>query len=291
MDGEPKSYIGVACWYYGTSLLDPFFRFREIATSSGSKDLVPFFFDGSDQMSLPDVYEAFALRHLPVSLETLQSDSDFVSLDAPYNLAGNVFNVGDLIERKFFRSIEDGGEVVPNSFTTFKAGHRTVVMASTPDPRGRMASISVTGFTHKLLDEAEKQAKELANMMKAHNGRRASFEIWPFHKNSFNGIKQEDCAWPHEEGKVFGPLIGWFEWSGRENDGFWLAAIRNALSELQGVAVSEGCATDDLPIYLNIALEDTPVEHIYRSNYDELKGLRQKYDPDNVMGQAVGFII
>ena len=173
-----------------------------------------------------------------------------------------------------------------------------------------MASISVTGFTRKLLDEAEKQAKvgptiqihkgftlkqlvsqELASMMGAHNGRRASFEIWPFHKDSFNGIKQEDSAWPHEEGKVFGPLIGWFEWSGRENDDFWFAAISKALSELQGVAVSEGCATDALPIYLNIALEDTPVKHIYRDNYEELKGLRQKYDPDNVMGQAAGFII
>jgi len=127
--------------------------------------------------------------------------------------------------------------------------------------------------------------------MLGHNGRRASFEIWPFHKDSFNGVTSSDTAWPHEEGKVFSPLIGWFEWLGEENDDFWLTEIKKALEKLHEVALEEGCTTDGLPIYRNIALENISAKEVYSVNYDELKVIRNKYDPKNVMGQAAGFVI
>ena len=115
--------------------------------------------------------------------------------------------------------------------------------------------------------------------------------MWPFHKNSFNGITTKDSAWPHEEGKVFGPLVGWFEWTGEENDQFWLTEIKKSLDALHDVALQEKCTTNDLPHYLNISLESTSVKDIYGVNYNELKDIRKKYDPENVMGQAAGFII
>ena len=128
-------------------------------------------------------------------------------------------------------------------------------------------------------------------MLPGHHGRRASFEIWPFHKDSFNGITTKDSAWPHEEGNVFGPLVGWFEWTGQKNDHFWLTEIKKSLDALHEVALKEKCTTNDLPRYLNITLESTSVKDIYRVNYNELKDIRKKYDPTNVMGQAAGFII
>ena len=127
--------------------------------------------------------------------------------------------------------------------------------------------------------------------MEANNGRRASFEIWPLHKDSFNGITTKDSAWPHEEGKVFGPLVGWFEWIGKENDNFWVTKIRDSLKTLHEVALKEGCTTNDLPNYLNLTLETTSAKDIYGDNYNELKDIRKKYDPRNVMGRAAGFII
>ena len=127
--------------------------------------------------------------------------------------------------------------------------------------------------------------------MSGHSGSRVSFEIWPFHKNAFNGITPKDSAWPHEEGKVSGPLVGWFEWTGERNDAFWLGEIKKALESLHEVALKEGCTTKGLPIYLNITLENTSVKDIYSVNYDGLKAVRKKYDPTNVMKQAAGFII
>jgi len=98
-------------------------------------------------------------------------------------------------------------------------------------------------------------------------------------------------AWPHEEGTVFGPRVGWFEWSGEDKDEFWLDKIAKSLEALHMVALEEKCTTEDLPLYLNITLEDTPVKAIYRDHYDWLKRLRHECDPNNVMGLAAGFVI
>jgi len=172
-----------------------------------------------------------------------------------------------------------------------------------------MASIMVKTFTRALIDAAEYEAKVrqshptlqkinlslisqvLSSFMAENQGTRVSYEIWPFHKDAFKGVKREDCAWPHEEGTVFGPLVGWFEWSGRDKDEFWLDKIAKSLEALHMVALEEKCTTEDLPLYLNITLEDTPVKAIYRDHYDWLKRIRHECDPNNVMGLAAGFVI
>jgi len=127
--------------------------------------------------------------------------------------------------------------------------------------------------------------------MKNHKGVRVSFEIWPFHKDAFNGVEQGDSAWPHEEGNVFGPMVGWFEWSGRDKDEFWLDKISASPEKLRKVALEEKCTTEDLPSYLNITLEDTSVKAIYRDHYEKLKSIRRECDPNDVMGLAAGFVI
>lgn len=126
--------------------------------------------------------------------------------------------------------------------------------------------------------------------MKEHNGIRVSFDMCQVHKDAFNGVKRGDSAWPHEEGKVFGPLVGEFEWIGEENDEYWLTAIQNAQNSLQTVA-SKMPENRDLPRYLNELLEDTTIEQIYQDHVEPLKALRQKYDQNNVMGLARGFVI
>ena len=71
--------------------MDPFPEFREIPRLGGGSDLIKFFFsddrrepgpDQSQLLSLPDVYEAYALRHLPVSLETLQRTDKYKFLNS-----------------------------------------------------------------------------------------------------------------------------------------------------------------------------------------------------------------
>jgi len=216
-----------------------------------------------------------------------------------------------------------------NSLTVFTAARETVVMeryvsrtfwisvievksgylSSPPDLRGRMAGIVVKNYNRILINAAEEQARVrqshptfqkidfslisqvLSSGMLENQGIRVSLEIWPFHKDAFKGVKREDSAWPHEEGKVFGPLVGFFEWSGKDKDEYWLGKITESLEKLRQVALEQECTTEDLPVYLNIALENTPVKAIYRDRYEQLERLRHECDPNNVMGSAAGFVI
>ncbi|KAM6496653.1 hypothetical protein JOM56_007126 [Amanita muscaria] len=289
-DGTLESFIPLSAWNTDSSLY-------QIPRVSENRDLAQFFFSGDpSSMSLAEAYEAFSLRHLPVSLKTLQTDSHFVQLDASSEITKNMLNA-DLIERylQFFgltneKETKSIGALLQSSAFAEQWSWRGY-LPSTPDLRGRMACIMVTTYTRTLIDEAEKHAKVLSLLMAANQGIRVSFEIWPFHKNAFNGVRREESAWPHGEGKVFGPLVGWFEWSGKDNDKYWLEKISNSLKELRKVALKENCTTENLPMYLNITLEDTSVKDIYRDHYEELKRLRRKYDPNNVMGLAAGFVI
>lgn len=67
--------------------------------------------------------------------------------------------------------------------------------------------------------------------------------------------------------------------------------MKSVLKTLRDVALREGCTTEDAPVYSNCALEDTSVEQIYRGNLKKLIKVRQKYDPEDIMGQAGGFKI
>lgn len=131
----------------------------------------------------------------------------------------------------------------------------------------------------------------MSSFLAENQGIRVSYEIWPFHKDAFNGVKREDSAWPHEEGKVFGPLVGWFQWSGKDKDAFWLDKMAKSLERLRKVALQQKCMTEDLPMYINLALEGTSAKVIYRDHHEKLRRLRHECDPDNVMGLAAGFLI
>lgn len=67
--------------------------------------------------------------------------------------------------------------------------------------------------------------------------------------------------------------------------------MTDALNAIRQVAESEGVTTHEAPVYLNTTLEFTPVGCIYQGNLEHLKGIRVKYDPDDVMSLTGGFKI
>lgn len=60
--------------------------------------------------------------------------------------------------------------------------------------------------------------------------------------------------------------------------------------ELLDAAQSQGQSNlGEVPLYPNYAAGTTPVEVIYGDYLDELRALKARVDPDNVMGLAGGF--
>ena len=47
--------------------------------------------------------------------------------------------------------------------------------------------------------------------------------------------------------------------------------------------------TEQLSLYGNYALADTPLEAIYGMNVEKLTSIKKEVDPENVMGLAGGF--
>ena len=141
-----------------------------------------------------------------------------------------------------------------------------------------------------MLTKSPSWTQEASKYLKDNSGISCLTEVWPFLPTIFDhGLP--GAAWPHEPGKVFGPCLASFRWTDEEKDGFWLQKMTDALNAIRQVAESEEVTTNDAPIYLNTTLEFTPVENIYRGNLEHLKGIRAKYDPDDIMSLTGGFKI
>jgi FAD/FMN-containing dehydrogenase len=85
------------------------------------------------------------------------------------------------------------------------------------------------------------------------------------------------------------PLNLYFAWAGSAFDAQFHDALLQSSQHLTGVAVGEGQAITQAPLYTNYALYDTPLERIYGDNVARLRTIKAAVDPDNVMGLAGGF--
>jgi len=125
--------------------------------------------------------------------------------------------------------------------------------------------------------------------MKDNQGKMVVIDAWPFLPSMFDN--STPAAWPHKKGQPNGPLIVCFQWEGENNDAYWIGLLMQILQSIQKVAKQEGCTHDQLPVYCNTSLADTPVENIYKNNLWKLRRIRAKYDPNEMMSRAGGFRI
>jgi len=122
-----------------------------------------------------------------------------------------------------------------------------------------------------------------------HKGFQIYVDIWPFVSTIFDN--SSPSAWPHTKGNPSGPLVINFKWEGQENDNFWLSAMETMTADLVKIAVEQGCSTYDAAQYYNLSLDNVTASDIYRGNFTQLQAVRQKYDPENIMGHTGGFRI
>ena len=65
-----------------------------------------------------------------------------------------------------------------------------------------------------------------------------------------------------------------------------IEGIKQSAVNLQANAAPE---SEQLSLYGNYALADTPLEAIYGVNVERLTSIKKEVDPENVMGLAGGF--
>ncbi|KAG8219432.1 hypothetical protein J3R82DRAFT_357 [Butyriboletus roseoflavus] len=112
-----------------------------------------------------------------------------------------------------------------------------------------------------------------------------TFNAEPLLPNVYNHTTLPS-AWPGSRASPFSPLSIVFGWTGNgTTDDVMIKGMKQGAANLQAKAL----ATEQLPLYGNYALADTPLEAMYGVNVERLKRMKKEVDPENVMGLAGGF--
>ncbi|KAJ7642602.1 FAD-binding domain-containing protein [Mycena polygramma] len=115
-----------------------------------------------------------------------------------------------------------------------------------------------------------------------------SYDIEPFLPSLYSHSTSAS-AYPPSRAIGYVPLNLYFAWVDPLADDLFHSALLQSAQHIMDVAVGEGQAIADAPLYTNYALYDTPLERIYGDNVARLKAIKAAVDPDNVMGLAGGF--
>jgi hypothetical protein len=103
------------------------------------------------------------------------------------------------------------------------------------------------------------------------------------------GHNKDRTAYPPTRDKTYLPYYIYYAWRSEENDDIMIDALKASTERIRDAAEADGQDIEDAPLYPNYALFDTPVEKMYKNNVGELKELKRRIDPFNVMGLAGGF--
>ena len=119
-----------------------------------------------------------------------------------------------------------------------------------------------------------------------------SYSVEPFLPSHLSHANSS--AWPassvRKSGKAPSPLLVFFGWQNPANDKVFVAAVEESAKRLAVVAKNEGLLSNHPPaLYGNYVDSNTPLVQIYGDNLPELRALKTKIDPNNVMGLAGGF--
>ena len=115
-----------------------------------------------------------------------------------------------------------------------------------------------------------------------------SYSVEPFLPSIYSH-NTDATAFPPVRSKGFLPINVFFSWTDATFDNEYYDAIRTTLKVISDAARAEGQNLQNMVVYPNYAIFDTPLSTIYGSNLPSLRALKSLVDPTNVMGLAGGW--
>lgn len=143
--------------------------------------------------------------------------------------------------------------------------------------RGAFHTVSLQKYSKSLLDLIVSESKFYGTQGILHSATLISYDVEPFLPYSQYA---KDGAWPHSTNAL--PLNLYFAWTNPAEDNFWRNAIKASAAKISAQARSEGQNLDDLYLYPNYAIAETPSSELYGPNLGRLSTLKKKYDPQGV---------
>ncbi|KAJ7250738.1 FAD-binding domain-containing protein [Mycena rebaudengoi] len=160
---------------------------------------------------------------------------------------------------------------------------------ATAGTRGAFHTVSLLEYSAPIMDAILNETIFWGSKLTLAGGTFISYDVEPFLPTLYtHGMAP--TAFPPSRGPGYMPLNLYFAWEGTALiDDVFHDALRQSAQHLTDVAVREGQAIAQAPLYTNYALYDTPLERIYGNNIPRLRAIKASVDPANVMGLAGGF--
>lgn len=159
----------------------------------------------------------------------------------------------------------------------------------TSGSRGLYMSANVLKLDSTVLSSTLNESRYWGEHFVLHPGSFISYDIEPFLSSYFD--HSQGGGYPHSSSNPLLPINLYYGWTLPTDDAEYTAASKASAQNIINVAIKEGqnVGGANQIIYPNYALADIPLESMYGSNVARLKSIKQKIDPQNVMGLAGGF--
>lgn len=110
-----------------------------------------------------------------------------------------------------------------------------------------------------------------------------SIAVEPFQQGWGAQFKETQGVYPYHNSPM--PIILLFYWKNARDDDYFTTTARFMIDRLRQIAIDEGQDLSQYPAYPNYAQADRTPEGLFgKENWEKLKRLQKRYDPENVMG-------
>ncbi|KAJ7082665.1 FAD dependent oxidoreductase [Mycena belliarum] len=159
---------------------------------------------------------------------------------------------------------------------------------ATSGSRGAFHTVPLLSFSSTMLAAIHNETTFWGDKLALAGAAFISYDVEPFLPTLYSH-NTNATAFPPTRDAGYLPLNLYFAWGPATSDEIFHAALRRSAAHLTQVALAEGQAIADAPLYPNYALFDTPLERMYGANVERLRAIKGRVDPKNVMGLAGGF--
>ncbi|KAG8724004.1 hypothetical protein FRC09_000812 [Ceratobasidium sp. 395] len=148
-------------------------------------------------------------------------------------------------------------------------------------------TISLETYSNSLLDLVLNQTMYWGKKAALQGGLLISYSVEPFLRSY--SAKSKGGAYPHDN--FLTPLNLDWSWVAEPSDKFFISAAKESAQTILDQAIAEGqdVAGAKQIKYGNYAAADEDLISLYGSNLKGLRIIKQRYDPNNIMGLAGGY--